>query len=56
LYECNPLAFVAEQAGGMATTGRKRVMEIKPTRLHQRVPYYTGSKNMMEKAMGCLKD
>jgi fructose-1,6-bisphosphatase I len=56
LYECNPLAFVAEQAGGMATTGRKRVMEIKPTRLHQRVPYYTGSKHMMEKAMGCLKD
>ncbi|MGJ8660798.1 MAG: class 1 fructose-bisphosphatase [Bacteroidota bacterium] len=56
LYECNPLAFVAEQAGGMATTGRKRVMEIVPTKLHQRVPYYTGSKNMMEKAMGCLKD
>jgi fructose-1,6-bisphosphatase I len=56
LYECNPLAFVAEQAGGMATTGRKRVMEIEPSRLHQRVPYYTGSKNMMEKAMSCLKD
>lgn len=56
LYECNPLAFVAEQAGGLATTGRKRVMEIEPTQLHQRVPYYTGSKNMMEKAMSCLKD
>ncbi|MFT7345560.1 MAG: fructose-1,6-bisphosphatase I [Lentimonas sp.] len=55
LYECNPLAFIAEQAGGMATTGRKRVMEIKPTRLHQRVPYYTGSKQMMERAMGLLK-
>lgn len=56
LYECNPLAFIAEQAGGMATTGRKRVMELVPARLHQRVPYYTGSKNMMEKAMSFLKD
>jgi fructose-1,6-bisphosphatase I len=56
LYECNPLAFIAEQAGGLATTGRIPVMDIKPTRLHQRVPYYTGSKNMMEKCMSCLKD
>jgi len=55
LYECNPLAFIAEQAGGMATTGRMRVLEIKPTRLHQRVPYYTGSKKMVEKAMSLLK-
>lgn len=55
LYECNPLAFIAEQAGGMATTGRMRVMDIQPTKLHQRVPYYTGSKQMMEKAMSCLK-
>jgi len=39
LYECNPLAFIAEQAGGLATTGRKRVMEIQPDRLHQRVPF-----------------
>jgi len=55
LYECNPLAFIAEQSGGMATTGRKRVMEIIPTKLHQRVPYYTGSANMMEKCMDYLK-
>ena len=55
LYECNPLAFVAEQAGGMATTGRIPVLDIQPTKLHQRVPYYTGSKNMMEKCMGMLK-
>lgn len=55
LYECNPLAFIAEQAGGLATTGRKRVMEIQPDRLHQRVPYYTGSKQMVEKAMSLLK-
>lgn len=56
LYECNPLAFIAEQAGGMATTGRIPVMDIKPTKLHERVPYYTGSKNMMEKCMGLLKE
>ena len=56
LYECNPLAFIAEQAGGLATTGRKRILEIKPERLHQRVPYYVGSKLMVEKVMQCIKD
>jgi fructose-1,6-bisphosphatase I len=55
LYECNPLAFIAEQAGGLATTGRERVLNIEPTRLHQRVPFFTGSKNMVEKAMSLLK-
>lgn len=55
LYECNPLAFIAEQAGGLATTGRKRILEIQPTRLHQRVPYFVGSKKMVEKAMSLLK-
>ena len=55
LYECNPIAFIAEQAGGLATTGRERVMTIKPERLHQRVPFFVGSKDMVEKAMGFLK-
>ena len=55
LYECNPLAFIAEQAGGLATTGNRRIMEIEPTRLHQRVPFFCGSKNMVEKAMSLLK-
>ena len=55
LYECNPLAFIAEQAGGLASTGRERVLEIKPEELHQRVPYYVGSKLMVEKAMSFLK-
>lgn len=50
MYECNALAFIAEQAGGMATNGKERVMEIVPTALHQRVPFYVGSKNMVEKA------
>lgn len=51
LYECNPLAFIAEQAGGLASTGKERVMEIQPTALHQRVPYFVGSKNMVNKVM-----
>jgi fructose-1,6-bisphosphatase I len=55
LYECNPLAFLAEQAGGLATTGRKRILDIKPERLHQRVPFFVGSKKMVEKAMSYLK-
>lgn len=52
LYECNPLAFIAEQAGGLATDGQKRILDIEPTELHQRVGFYIGSKLMVEKAMG----
>jgi fructose-1,6-bisphosphatase I len=55
LYECNPLAFLAEQAGGLASTGKTRIMDIVPTTLHQRVPYFVGSKLMVEKAMSFLK-
>jgi fructose-1,6-bisphosphatase I len=55
LYECNALAFIAEQAGGIASTGRKRIMDLKPSRLHERVPFYIGSKQMVEKAMSLLK-
>jgi fructose-1,6-bisphosphatase I len=54
LYECNPLALIAEQAGGLATTGEQRVLDIVPTALHQRVPYITGSKKMVEKLQSCL--
>ncbi len=50
LYECNPLAFLAEQAGGRASTGTERIMDIEPTNLHQRVPYIVGSRKMVEKA------
>ena len=49
LYECNPIAFLAEQAGGRATDGYKRIMEIKPTELHQRVPIFVGSTKMVDK-------
>ncbi|MCW2121136.1 class 1 fructose-bisphosphatase [Flavobacterium sp. 7A] len=49
LYECNPMAFIAEQAGGKASDGFQRIMEIKPTELHERVPFFCGSYNMVEK-------
>ena len=48
LYECAPLAFIVEQAGGLASDGKDRVQEIVPTELHQRVPFFVGSKNMVE--------
>ena len=50
LYECNPMAFLAEQANGKCTDGYRRIMDIKPTELHQRVPFFCGSKNMVKKA------
>jgi len=50
LYECNPMAFLAEQAGGEAIDGYRRIMEIKPTELHQRVPIFVGSRDMVNKA------
>ncbi|ENM5791224.1 class 1 fructose-bisphosphatase [Vibrio mimicus] len=49
LYECNPMAFLIEQAGGLASDGTCRIMDIKPTELHQRVPFFVGSKNMVHK-------
>ncbi len=52
LYECNPLAFIAEQAGGLATDGNQQILDIEPTELHQRAALYIGSKEMVEKAMG----
>ncbi len=50
LYECNPMAFLAEQAGGKASDGYIRMLDIKPIELHQRVPFFCGSKNMVEVA------
>ncbi len=49
LYECNPLAFVIEQAGGSASDGNQRIMEIEPTELHQRAPYFAGNSEMVDK-------
>lgn len=50
LYECNPMAYIAEQAGGKASDGFNRVMDIEPTELHQRVSFFCGSRDMVEKA------
>ncbi len=55
LYECNPIAFVAEQAGGKASNGFTRILDIKPTQLHQRVPFFCGNKEMVEKAEDFMK-
>ncbi|MCG7498707.1 class 1 fructose-bisphosphatase [Vibrio sp. Of7-15] len=49
LYECNPMAFIAEQAGGKASDGKNRIMDLKPTELHERVPFFVGSTNMVNK-------
>ncbi|MBO6495073.1 MAG: class 1 fructose-bisphosphatase [Roseivirga sp.] len=50
MYECNALAMIAEQAGGLATDGKQRIMDIEPESLHQRVPFFVGSKNMVQEA------
>jgi fructose-1,6-bisphosphatase I/sedoheptulose-1,7-bisphosphatase len=49
MQECNPIAFIVEQAGGGASTGRERVMDIQPTGLHQRAPLILGSRNEVER-------
>ncbi|MSQ79286.1 MAG: class 1 fructose-bisphosphatase [Flavobacteriaceae bacterium] len=50
IYECNPMAFLVEQAGGRATDGHTRIMELTPEKLHQRTPVFIGSKTMVLKA------
>jgi fructose-1,6-bisphosphatase len=49
LYEANPMAFIAEQAGGAASTGRERVLDVEPAALHQRVPLLLGSRSEVER-------
>ena len=47
LYECNPISFICEQAGGIAIDGKPNILDLKPTSLHQRTPFYCGSKKMV---------
>lgn len=54
LYECNPMAFIAEQAGGRASDGARRILEIEPTELHQRTPFFCGSADMVRRAESYL--
>ena len=56
LYEANPMAFIVEQAGGAASTGHQRMLDVQPTALHQRVPVILGSKNEVERVVGYHKD
>lgn len=53
LYECNPFAFIVEVAGGKATNGEQRILDVVPTELHQRSPLFIGSKLMMEELESC---
>ena len=55
MYECNALAYVAEQAGGTASDGKNRILDLQPHDLHQRTPFYVGSKNMVLKAESFFK-
>jgi fructose-1,6-bisphosphatase len=49
MYEANPMTFVVEQAGGLGSTGRQRILELKPESIHQRVPVILGSRNEVER-------
>ena len=55
LYECNPMAFLAEQAGGKASDGSSRIMDIHPVELHQRVPFVCGSMSMVKKVESFMR-
>ncbi len=55
LYECNPVAFLAEQAGGKATDGFRRILDIQPRELHERSPIFVGPVDMVEKAETLMK-
>ena len=54
-YECAPLAFLAEHAGGAASDGTRPILDIQPTELHQRVPLFIGSKDLVELAVAYLR-
>ncbi|NXD05586.1 F16P2 bisphosphatase, partial [Certhia familiaris] len=55
LYECNPMAFIIEQAGGMATTGTEAVLDVKPENIHQRVPLILGSPDDVQEYLACVQ-
>jgi len=56
LYECNPLSMIAEQAGGKASNGYQRILDLQPTSLHQRTPFFIGSIDMVTKAEALMKE
>ena len=56
LYECNPFAFIVEVAGGRSTNGEQSVLNVIPTELHERTPFYVGSSAMMDELESCLAE
>jgi fructose-1,6-bisphosphatase I len=52
IYECNPISFIIEQAGGVTTDGTGRILSLKPESLHQRTPFYCGSPDMIRTLVG----
>ncbi len=56
LYEANPIGFIVEQAGGACSTGRKRIMDIDPKEIHQRVPVILGAKNEVQRVISYHKE
>ena len=55
MYECNPMAYIIEKAGGIATTGQERILDIVPTSVHQRAPVFIGSKIDVEEIIELYK-
>ena len=55
-YECNPMAFIVEAAGGKAVCGKRNILDIQPAELHQRTPIFIGSKNMVSKALEFVRE
>ena len=55
MYEANPMSFIVEQAGGVSSTGRDRILEVQPSAIHQRVPVILGSKNEVERVVSYHK-
>ncbi|KAG6433840.1 hypothetical protein SASPL_105458 [Salvia splendens] len=56
LYECAPMSYLVEQAGGKAMDGKQRILDIKPDQIHQRTPIYIGSPDEIDKLVTCLSD
>jgi fructose-1,6-bisphosphatase I len=56
MYEANPMSWLVEQAGGAATNGRERILDIRPTKLHERVSVVLGSKNEVERVTAYHRD
>ena len=56
LYECNPMSFIMEQAGGMATTGTERILDLIPSHIHQRSPIFLGCKRDVQRVIDLYKE